>query len=133
MSYYFIEVETRETIIEYLRRPLGGIELAVAHDTVEESIALLLQRLDTYTLMPSLHPHIQPDHPLGKDGEPMKGYTKFFGNFEHISGTFSVITRDPDVIALLTVAIDANHKTHEYITAQRTYRAERDRKAEARR
>lgn len=132
MSYYFIEVETPETIIEYLRRPLGGTELAVAHDTVEESIALILQRLDTYTLMPSLSPHVHAS-PIGKDGETMKGYTKFFGNFEGISGTFSVITRDPDVIALLTVAIDANHKTDEYKTAQRAYRAERDRKAEARR
>lgn len=133
MSYYFIEAKDTHTIIECLRRPLAGTELAVEDDTVEQSIALLCERLERYTLMPSLSPHVQAQ-PINKDGDVLPlGWWQFFGNFEEISAAFSVVTRSSDVIARLGDRIKANHEKHEYKIAKRAWRLERARKDEARR
>jgi len=131
-NFYFIQTENDDTIIEFVRRPLAGTELAVENDTVEEAVALVCQRLERYTLLPGLSPHVY-ESPIGKDGEPMRGYTQFFGNFEGISAAFTITTRDVLTIARLTTAINTNHESPEYKTAQRAWRIERDRKAEARR
>lgn len=133
MSYYFIEAKDTHTIIDHVRRPLTGTELAVENDTVEEAVALVCERLERYTLMPSLSPHVQ-NQPIGKDGELMaRGWIQFFGNFEEISAAFSVVTRSSDVIARLGDRIKANHEKHEYKIAKRAWRLERARKDEARR
>lgn len=133
MSFYFIEAKNDDTIIEYVRRPMAGIELHVDEDSVTQAVALVIQRLDTYTLVPGLAPHVH-EHPTGKDGDPMpRGWMQFFGNFEEISGVFSIITRDADVIAKLHAAIKANHKTSEYIRVRTAHKIEMARKAEARR
>jgi hypothetical protein len=65
-------------------------------------VDVLLDRLAKYQLDRERFP--RPYHPC--EGRP--GFTTFFGNFRRYSHVFRIDSNDPDVVARLTRAIDAN-------------------------
>ena len=95
-------------------------------DTIEQLIAVLGRE------------HLDPKFELYggfiQRGESWPG-VRFFGNFENLSHVFRIDTDDPQVIQVLTTAIEANVQTPAYQDARRRLiawlKAEQDR-AEAR-
>ena len=91
-------------------------------DTIEE----LIKVLNTYTLDPSFEKYgnfinnnpqwLKPEY-----NEKYKGCIKFFGNFAEYSHVFYIITDEPEIIEILTVAINKNKETEEYKKIKREY------------
>lgn len=90
-----------------------------------DPIELLLERLATYTLTPSLAGY-------GTQSAYDPTLTHFFGNFVEVSAGFGICTDDPDLIASLNRLIRANVQTPAYKDAKQEYEADLRRRKTAR-
>lgn len=87
-----------------------------------DPIGMLFERLEKYTLSPSLVPFMSDAADAAEDSGP--SCMRFFGNFIEISGAFGVVTDDEETMKKLVAAIGANMNTPEFKRAAREYKAE---------
>jgi hypothetical protein len=90
-----------------------------------DPIEKLFERLEKYTLVPSLVPFMSDAAP---DCGP--GCMRFFGNFVEVSGAFAVVTDDEEMMKRFVSAIGSNMQTPRFVKASREYKAEQKAKAE---
>lgn len=90
-----------------------------------DPIEKLFERLEKYTLSPSLVPFMSDAAP---DSGP--GCMRFFGNFVEVSGGFSVVTDDEEMMKRFVIAIGSNMHTARFVKASREYKADQKAKAD---
>ena len=102
-------------------------------DTIED----LIQVLNNYSLDPVFEAYgnfvqLNPQWLNQEIAEKYKGCSKFFGNFSSISHVFNIITDEPEVIKVLSEAINKNMATKEYQVSRDEYIKDEQRKTNAR-
>ena len=102
-----------------------------------DSIWALVQVLNKYALDPTFENYgnfvnHNPQWISQEIAEKYQGCLKFFGNFSSISHVFNIITDEPEVIQILTDAINKNIQTNEYQVLRNYYIEDEQRKTNAR-
>jgi len=102
-------------------------------DTIED----LIQVLNNYALDPTFEKYgnfvnVNPQWINKEIAEKYKVCVKFFGNFSELSHVFNIITDEPEVIEVLTKAINKNLSTEEYQVLRNEYIKDEQRKINAR-
>jgi len=102
-----------------------------------DSIEELIQVLNKYSLDPTFEDYgnfiqLNPKWLKPEIAEKYQGCAKFFGNFSSISHVFNIITDEPEIIQVLTNAINKNIQTKEYQVLRSEYIEDEQRKTKAR-